>query len=465
MFAQKKSIFIVLPTEYDIEVFEESLAKGIEQFTFTFHGGIDHKKTVRKLEQLMSLPHGVLILGTAPFLSIPREDFDLRVFAEIFASKINAKFILADTILSYTSIGRVELDGFAPMHPLQFRLKFDGDIEIVDKEKKFRVLEDSSIREVRDALAKKKSIFIFSLRKGLATMTICRDCGTTLSCQKCGSPLVLHSSHEGKKRMFVCNRCEEDRDSDIVCAFCRSWNLVPLGVGTDLVYEYFKENLPSTGKTKIFKLDKDSVKTATQAKNIIKDFEENPGSILVGTEMVFFYLKNKVPLSIIVSFDSLWSIPNYRMSERIIHIILSLIERTKEKLIIQTKNHEDAAIRAINSENLLSFVREELKDREKLNYPPFRRFIKITYIGNREDTLNVKRALAEVFKDYEPEIFSGFVARQKGKYVTNALIRIEPKKWSLPEISLNGTVDENLLNKLTTLPPDFQIFVDPEDLL
>jgi primosomal protein N' (replication factor Y) len=253
-----------------------------------------------------------------------------------------------------------------------------------------------------------------------------------------------------------------DMGGDVSCANCGGWNLMPLGIGTDTVYEYTKEGFP---EAKIFKLDKDSVKNAKEAEKTIKEFEENPGSILIGTEMAFFYLTKKVPLSVVASFDSFWSIPNFRMGEKIIQIMLSMIENTTEKLIIQTKNDKDRAIRAIESENLLHFVREELADRKKLDYPPFKRFIKITHLGDKEQSIKAKEVLERIFQDYSPVIFSGFIARLKGKYVTNALIKMEPKKWSLPEISVNSTIDENLLLKLASLPLSFQVLVDPEDLL
>ena len=246
---------------------------------------------------------------------------------------------------------------------------------------------------------------------------------------------------------------------------------MPLGIGTDTVYEYVEKILSKQAdflnnrKIKVFKLDKESARTAKGAEKIIKEFEENPGSILIATEMAFFYLRNKVPLSIIASFDSLWSIPSFKMSEKIIQIIFSIIGNTTEKLIIQTKNENDPAILAIKSENLLSFVRAELEDRRNLDYPPFKRFIKITHLGDKEQTIRAKKVLEEIFKEYSPEIFSGFVARLKSKYVTNALIKIDPQKWSLPEISAGSSIDEILLAKLLSLPPSFEIFVDPEDLL
>ncbi|MEI6280489.1 MAG: hypothetical protein WCP17_00610 [bacterium] len=482
-FAQKKSVFIVLPTEHDIKIFEEALSKGIEQFTISIHGTHTSKKIIHKFEQIVSTPHPVLIIGTAPFLCIPRHDlgtiileheystvykmiqrphFDLRFFAELFASKINAKFILGDTFLRYESIARQDIDGLIPMHTMQYRISFDGDINIQKKNKEFKILEDECIFEIQKAIEMKNNTFIFTLRKGLATMTICRDCNKTVSCDRCGAPLVLYSSHQEKKKVFVCNKCEREIDGDTTCEHCGSWNLIPLGVGTDTVFEYLNKIFPNT---KIFKFDKDSVKTASAAFKIIQEYYDNPGSILVGTEMSFFYLNNKIPLSIIASFDSLWSIPSFKMSEKIIQIILSIIQNTSEKLIIQTKNENDNIIEAIRSENLLSFIREELKDRKNMDYPPFKRFIKITYLGNKNETINAKKNLYEMFKEYSPEIFSGFVTKLKSKYVTNALIKIETKRWSLPEITTSSSVDENLFSKLISLPPSFEIFVDPEDLL
>jgi primosomal protein N' len=153
------------------------------------------------------------------------------------------------------------------------------------------------------------------------------------------------------------------------------------------------------------------------------------------------------------------------MSEKIIQLLLSTLSKTERKLIIQTRNEEDPALVAFESENLLHFIREELKDRKNLNYPPYKRFIKITYLGDKLSSIEIKKTLQELLKDYEPEIFSGFVAKNKNQYVTNALIKIDPKKWSLSELSMGGTIDQNLKNLLSSLPFSFEVSVDPEDLL
>lgn len=495
-FAKKKSIFLVLPTENDINNFYEELSKGIEAFTIAIHGNLSPKKQLEKFEQIVSQEHPVLIIGTVPYLSIPRIDlesiilehessnaykmiapphFDLRIFTEIYASKINAKFILGDSLLRYETIARKELDNLSEVRLLSFRTNFEGTIEIIDKKptrnefssdktgaEKFKILNDESLTEIQKTLTKKENIFIFSLRKGLATMTVCNDCGEILMCKNCRAPIVLYLSRDKKKRMFICNRCKNQIDPKTICPTCGSWNLVPLGIGTDTVYKEVKKNLP---EVEIFQLDKEVVKTNTEAQKIIKKFEENGGSVLIGTEMAVPYFKNKVPLSIIASFDSLWSIPNFKMGERIIQLVLSILTKTKKKLIIQTKNKEDRALIALETENLASFIREEIQDRKNFEYPPFKRFIKITFVGNKEETLKTKNIFLELFKEYNPLIFSGFVAKQKDKYITNALIKIDPKKWSLPELLANSIIDTNLSEKIASLPPNFSINIDPEDLL
>ncbi|MEK7572640.1 MAG: hypothetical protein AAB493_02165 [Patescibacteria group bacterium] len=500
-FAQKKSIFIVLPMEKDIEEFSRLLEKGIENFVIFIHGGLSSKKQLKKIEQIITSAHPILVIGTALYLSIPRQDFetiilehensnaykmiskphfDLRTYVELFASKIGAKLILGDFILRYETIARKEIDNFSEVRPLSYRINFNGEIKTSGKEDRYKILTDVSIKEIKTAISKKENVFIFSLRRGLATMTICKDCNEPVMCEQCSAPLVLYLSRDGKKRMFSCNRCKKEMSPETMCSNCKSWNLMPMGVGTDTVFEEVEKYFPlghsplgsrPTGdamgelEAKIFKLDKESAKTNTEAEKIVKEFEESHGAILIGTEMTFFYLKNKIPLSIIASFDSLWSIPNFRMSERIIQLIISIISKTEKKLIIQTKNDKDRAIVALINENLLFFIREELEDRKKLGYPPYMRFIKIAHLGNKEESIEAKRTLRELLKEYNPEIFSGFIVKKKDKYSTNALIKLENKKWSLPELSIGSSIDQVLLEKLLSLSPSFEVIVDPEDLL
>lgn len=491
IFADNKSIYLVLPNEQDIDKYYSLLSKGIENFTFKLHSGVKKKKMLEDYEKIVSNDHPVLILGTPKYLCIKRDDihtiilekehssayrmmmkphFDLRTFVEIYANSIGARLIFADTLLRFETISRKEEEGLAELYPMSFRTNFEGTTSIIGPEKeakkgeKFKIFKKESLEEIENNINKKKNTFVFALRRGLATQTICKDCNDILICDKCHAPVVLYNSKNNTKRTFVCNRCKSELDANTPCRLCGSWNLLPLGIGTDTVYEelsaiYKKDNI------KIFKLDKENAKTAKEAQKIIEEFENEKGAILIGTEIALVYLKDKVPVSIISSFDSLWSIPNYKMGERILEIVLSIIEKTDDKLIIQTKNNKDSALLSIESNNMLPFVKEELSDRKLLDYPPYKRFIKVSSLGDKKEIQEIKKSLQEIFTEYNPELFTGFIAKIKDKYNINMLITLDIEKWSLKEVSNKGSVDEKLFNLLSNLPPAFQIYVDPENIL
>jgi primosomal protein N' (replication factor Y) len=493
-FANKKSVFIVLPTGNEINQFKEELMKGIENFTISIHSGLTPKNTLEAINQILNNSHPLLILGTAPFLSLPRYDLntiilehessnayktiarpylDLKIFTEIFAMKIKAKLIFADTLLRFETIGRKELDDLSETSPLSFRIKFEGNIEILEKNKKdiiqntnskFKILSIESLKEIEKNISLQKKIFVFSLRKGLATFTICNHCGNEVTCDKCLAPVVLYSGLNNKKRVFVCNKCKTEKNPEMTCSHCHSWDLVPLGIGTDTIYQEIKKKFPDT---LVFKLDKEIAKNSKEADKIIASFEKaTNGAILVGTEMALFYLKEKVASSVLASFDSLWSIPNFKISEKIIQIILNIINKTKENLIIETKNVDDPLILAIKSNNFLPYIREELIDRKNLGYPPYKRFIKISYTDKKEELIKIKEELKNLLKDYDIQFFhSSNKSIHKNQYTLNVLIKLDIKKWSLSEISDTGSIDENLYSRLNNLSFKYQIDIDPENLL
>ncbi len=489
-FAKKNSVFIVVPTEYDLDIFYETLSKGIESFTYQLHSNLPKKKLNEKLKGVIATPHPVLILATAPFLSIPRNDIstiivehesssayktqirpyiDMRTFAEIFASKIGVQFILADTMLRFETLGRKERDGFTNFASLSYRLGFSGEIEIQNKNSKqnkktWSIFSEKNIEEIKNMLAKKKKVFIFSLRRGLATYTICRDCADTIVCESCSSPLVLYLSKDAQKRMFVCNKCRTEKSPDTRCKNCNSWNLLPLGIGVDTIHKEIKEVFDEE-KVKIFKLDKDVAKNKKDAEKILEDFENAKYGILVGTEIALFYMKEKVPMTYMASFDAFWSIPNYKINERILQLVIGIISKTEDKIIIQTKKTNDSLLQNIKTGLMTQFVREELNDRKILSYPPYSRFIKIIHIGDKIKTTIAKKFLEETFKEYNPEIFTGYIAKQKNKYTTNMIIKMETENWSLPALTPSSKIDLVLLNKILSLTPNFTIQIDPEDLL
>jgi primosomal protein N' (replication factor Y) len=495
-FAKKESVFICVPTRYDIDNFNKDLARGIEQYVFFFHSDMTKKVLVNSYNSAIQQTHPILIIGTGIFLSIPRHDIktvilehessdtykqigrpfiDIRSFAEVLSSVQKTKLIFGDTLLRPETLYRHDEGEFGEISSPLYRLPqtenqtvVDMKEEINEKEKKvFRTISKETGKMIDRALSLDKSIFLFSVRKGLAPITVCNDCGSTLLCPVCSTPIVLYGTRQitatksTTPRIFMCNKCGRKEKTEISCPKCSSWNLTPLGVGTDKVYEEIKNLYP---KTRIFQIDKEVTPTPKEARDVIIEFIKNPGSILIGTEMAFSYLREQVFCSAVISLDGLFSIPNFNITQKILHIIEKLHSITEKKIIIQTRIPENKILQYILSGNVLPLCREDLAERKDFGYPPFKRLIKITFEGTASETEKAREFIEKTLGNYEPQIFSAFVSKIKGQYITNTVIKINPKFWPLPT-SDKLTLDENLMLNLSRLPPSFSINVDPEDLL
>ncbi|MES2930308.1 MAG: hypothetical protein V4665_00785 [Patescibacteria group bacterium] len=496
-FAKKQSVFICVPTRYDIEKFTEALTKGIEQYVFVFHGDMTKKRLIDSYNACMSESHPILMIGTGMFLSIPRADIstiivehesadaykqfarpfiDIRSFAEILASLKKAKLIFGDTLLRPDTLYRHEEGDLGEVSSPLFRLPQAERQIIVDMKKEadekgsktWNILSETARKMLDYARAHNENVFLFSVRKGLAGVTVCHDCGHTLLCPDCSTPVVLYGSkqrtatkNENRSRIFMCNKCGRKEETEISCPECRSWNLTPLGVGTDRVYEEVRNSFPDAP---VFQIDRETTPTDKETRAIIRKFNKTPGGILVGTEMAFSFLESPVTHSVLVSLDGLLSIPSFTITQNILHIIEKLHYTTLRTIVIQTRNPENQILRHILSGTVLPLYREDLAERRAFGYPPFKRLVKITFAGTATQTEKARAYLDSALAEYDPQIFSAFISRVKGHYITNTVIKIDPREWPLPlKNPLEGS--SHLRNILSHLPPSFSINVDPEDLL
>lgn len=495
-FAKKESLFLCVPTRYDIDHFKKELARGIEQYVFAFHSDMTKKTLVNTYNSSIIETHPILIIGTGIFLSIPRFDIktvilehessdvykqigrpflDIRSFAEVLTSVQKTKLILGDTLLRPETLHRHDMGEFGEISSPLYRLSQTEHQVVVDMreevseigKKVFTTISKETKQMINEAIALNKSIFLFTIRKGLAPITVCNDCGSTLLCPNCSTPIVLYGSKQiaatksTTPRIFMCNKCGRKEKTEISCGNCDSWNLTPLGIGTDKVYEEVKILFP---KAMIFQIDKEATKTPKEARDTMALFSKTPGSILIGTEMVFSFLEEEVSSSAVISLDGLFSIPNFNITQKILHTIEKLNYITTDKIIIQTRIPENKILQYILSGNVLPLCREDLKERQDFGYPPFKRLIKITFEGTAADTEKSRNIIEKILGSYEPQIFSAFVGKIKGLYITNTIIKVDPKIWPLPTDD-KKVIDPDLAEVLSRFPPSYSINVDPEDLL
>jgi primosomal protein N' len=494
-FAKKKSVYFCVPTLEDLEYFKDALEKGIETYTITLSSETAVKKIITEYNRTLKDEHPLLIIGTAPYLVFPDHllgtiiiehesahsykslsapYIDYRTFVECYAENARIKLILADTLLRIETLWRHEAHELGEIALPSYRTDTGSHIEIVDMRRQkadgtrvpFRLFSKLVRDSIDEKIKERKHLFLFALRKGLSSVTLCKDCGTTVDCDVCGSPVVLYENKKSQvNRIFACNKCKKQKDPNTVCRNCGSWNLVPLGIGTDLVERHLQELYP---EIPIFRIDREATKTRLHAKRVIENWRRSPGGILVGTEMALLYMPKIIDTSYIISFDSLFTIPSFRMNEKILHIILGLTEKTHHSIVIQTQNPDEKVLRSLASGNLVYLVRDEIAERKLYEYPPFATFIKISFRGTKENVTQEKKILQEMFHDYSPTLYQSYTPEKSSLqkiFTIHATIKVSRADWSPGTLVPHGSIDEQLLGLIKSLPPQYKIQVDPEDLL
>ena len=475
-FAKGFSVFICAPTVNDIEYISSAVERGLEEYVYTLHNYLSKKKIISTWNEICGQKRPIVIISTGKFFSIPRGDIktiiiekenssfyksegrpflDIRKFAEFFAKEMDANVILGDDVLRIETLWRHrEGEIFEAGH---IKTRYANRIEVLvedlskDKEnKEFKIFGDELDKEIKNLGREKEKLFLFTLRRGLSPIVVCADCGASVKCNNCEYPVILYE--EKNKRQLKCNLCGKKREVDKKCAICNSWKLNLLGVGIDLVEKKIREKYKDIP---LFKIDSGSVKTPKEVSRIMKSFNDSDFGILLSTEMGLNYIKNEVQYSAIISLDSLFSIPNFYMGEKIFSIINQIRLFTKKKFIIQTRNPNNNLIGLAADGNIGNFYQYEIENRKKFDYPPFVKFIKITISEKKQHIQKISEDIKKILKEYNMSVYPSIYSKIRGNETMNFLISIPNDGW----------INVELLQKLRSFPQKFSIEVDPENII
>lgn len=483
-FARGSSVAVCLPTVEETERFAGTLLRGIEPYTVVIHGALSAETQTERWKTAMRERHPLLLIGTGMILSVPRADIqtviieregddayksarrpflDTRTFAEFFVEEIGGKIIFGDELTRTETLFRHERGELVPAAPVKFRALSQAEQTLVTMRAakdehgsaEFRILSDEALLLIAHAEAENRHALLFGARRGLYPLTVCGDCGAVAVCARCAAPVVLHKTAAEPKRggnLFVCHSCGATRRPDDRCASCGSWRVTPLGIGTERIEEAARAAAPGMP---VLQLDSGTATTKKKARDIAARFAAAPRALLVATSMAIPYLAEEVAYTIVVSLDATFTLPDFRINERVFRILLALRALTTKHFMVQTRMENISLFTHVLRGNVMNFYREELAQREKLRYPPFVNLIKITRSGSEAAVQSDMARLADDLAGYDCATYPAFIARIKGKHVMHALLRIPRGAWP----------DKELLARLRKLPPSYAIEVDPPSIL
>jgi len=479
-FAKKRSVLLVCPTIEDSEYAFKELSKGISEQSYLFSSHVKKSQIGKDWGEALKNPKPVLVVATGHYSFIPLTKIgsviiekessrlyksqnapyiDYRTILEMYAKNLGARLIVGDLILRLESHIKIEQFTMHEYSPLKFRALTTADSKVITMNSKehsrgeeFKLFSPELEKMLANAHEDSEHVVLLCSRTGLAPTIVCMDCGHTVKCSNCESPMVLHGKDASDRaNYFLCHRCNEKRHAGELCSHCNSWRLKTLGVSTGTIAGYLKARFP---ETVFFILSGETAKTQKQVKKIVEDFYNTPGSVLIGTEMALLYLKEEIEHIGIVSIDSMFSIPDFGIHERILTNLLRAKSLASKNFILQTRNSDSPIINFAHTGNIKEFIRAELKERSAYNYPPYSIMIKLSIQGGSESVMKEVVNMKEFLKDYEVFDYPILSNYQKNKITHGLLMRIKVTKWPLSD----------LVEKLRLLPQYIKVVIQTDNI-
>lgn len=415
--SNKKLIIICTPTKsLGLKIYE-NISNGIEKHIVT--GLESGDKSSKLFKQVCSSGKSICLIAN------PKNTLALLPFADVLimdecssrfytnrkkphipynelitriSKNLNLKTILAGSYLNSNQMLLVKEKELEPNPESNTRFLIDNSkIEFIKRDKENWEIFPSESKKIFENFSEKR-IFILSPKSGLFPVTICGDCKKTLTCKICSAPMRLFEKKD-KAREYICPRCSHKHSANITCANCKSWNLKPFGIGQDRIYEILGSEFKDAN---IYCLSDDL--TTTNSKKILKNWSED-GGIIIGTEKNLNKLESHADFVILVSIDSLFGIPNYRISERILETILNASDFSIQKTYVITNLDDEYLFNEIKRGSLKMFYSDESADRQDLGFPPFGYLLNIRKECKINEAIHVKKLLKEIDTNIETSIY------------------------------------------------------------
>lgn len=477
-FAAKGSVLLVCPTVADAERVFEMLKGGVAQYAYLMHSTQRKSLQAETMKTLLASTHPIVLVCTPSYLAMPRADVatiivereassqyrrhirphvDLRTLAHEYAAALGCQLFLADLPLRVDSVYRKETGEYEELVTGHHRMTFTSEAAVLSQKgeqrepkKRFAAVGRELRERIRSYYTDGQRALLFTARRGLSPVTLCGDCGTTVTCNECGAAVVLHKGKE--ENHFLCHACGASRHARERCTHCNSWRLEMFGIGAELVLEEVKRGLPDA---EVSVLSADTAKDHRAAHAIVDSFYSTKAGILIATEMALPYLTQSIPLVAVVSLDTMLSLPSWNIYERVSGTLTRLREVAGEELVLQTRHPEEHIFDQTLTGNFSGMYRTELAMRRRMGYPPYMTLIKIMVSGKEHELQAHTDVLAQRLAPHELITYPRVLRAKNGTVSVHGFVRVPRESWP----------DEALVRTLSSLPPNYTVVIDPDSVL
>ena len=226
------------------------------------------------------------------------------------------------------------------------------------------------IKQIRAELGQGNQVLVFINRRGFAPVLYCPDCHWIAKCSRCDARLTYHL----EQRSLICHHCGTHTSIFDNCRQCQSFQLLPLGMGTERVEETLSSIFPTVP---VYRIDRDTTRRKGALADVVHKVGTGKPAILVGTQMLAKgHHFPDVTLVAMLDIDAGFFSSDYKAMERSGQLILQVggragREAKQGKVILQTHLADQPMLQQLIKEGYSVFADTILAERKLNGLPPF----------------------------------------------------------------------------------------------
>ncbi|MDA9271799.1 primosomal protein N' [bacterium] len=231
-------------------------------------------------------------------------------------------------------------------------------------------LASSTLAIIDEHLQQKNQVLVFINRRGFAPVLLCHQCGWMADCRACDSHLTLHRG----VNQLICHHCGMSQTVFTHCQSCKSRELLPVGIGTQRVYDYLSTQFPLTP---LLRVDRDEVRKKNALDNALTQINSGEAQLIIGTQMLAKgHHFPRLTLVVVLDTDNGFYNQDFRALERLGQLLTQVAGRAGRaefpgQVVIQTHLPQHPMLNVLIAQGYDAFAQSLLTSREAAALPPY----------------------------------------------------------------------------------------------
>jgi primosomal protein N' (replication factor Y) len=232
-------------------------------------------------------------------------------------------------------------------------------------------LASVTVQRIAQHVNAHQQVLVFINRRGFAPVLLCHACGWMADCHACDSHLTLHQS---ENRQLICHHCGLNSPIPRHCPRCLGRELLPIGVGTQRVYEHLIQLFPNVSTVRI---DRDEVRHKQALETQLARINSGEAQLIIGTQMLAKgHHFPRLTLVVILDADNGFINQDFRALEYLGQLLLQVAGRAgraqlQGQLLMQTHQPHHPLLNLLLQKGYDEFARALLQSRQQAALPPF----------------------------------------------------------------------------------------------